>query len=358
MVIAVGAAVLISRGWRPALLHTVPLSVIYVVWFAAIGHEGFTGKHASPVDVARFVRLIVDATFGAIGHYRGFGWALGALLVVGLVFAWRPLPAAERRSRAAAPLGLLIGAFSLLCITGYGRAGLASFVEKSRYLHLVAAMLLPALAIAADAIMRRWRVVAPFVVVVLLIGIPGNVNFIVDYMHRPLVRNEVVYKRMMLSLPEVAAAKEAPRELIPDRELAHFVTIGWLLDGVRSGRIPKPSRISAADVAMDEIRLSLEQFRSRRIPAGYKCVFSTTPLLFRLQTGEKIVVRAPKGAVEITPASPLSGKVFPFHVITFEGPILQAVQPVTFRTGAVALNAGRVCALPRILRSAQLAARA
>ena len=205
------------------------------MWFAAIGHQGYTGKHGSPVDVARFVRMIVAATFGAIGHYRGLGLVLGALLVVGLVLAWRPLPAAERRSRAAAPLGLLIGAFSLLCITGYGRAGLASFDEKSRYLHLVAAMLLPALAIAADAVMRRWRVVAPVVVVVLVIGIPGNVNVIVDYMHRPFVRNQVVYRRMMLSLPQVAAAKEAPRGLTPDRELAHFVTIGWLLDGVPLG---------------------------------------------------------------------------------------------------------------------------
>jgi hypothetical protein len=356
MVIAVGAAVLISRGWRPALLHTVPLSVIYLVWFSAIGHGGYTGKHARPVAVARFVRLIVDATFGAIGHYPGLGWVLGALLVVGLVLAWRPLPAAERRSRAAAPVGLLIGAFSLLCITGYGRAGLVNLDEKSRYLHLVAAMLLPALAIAADAIMRRWRVVAPVVVVVLVIGIPSNVNFIVDYMHRPLVRNEVVYKRMMLSLPQVAAAKEAPRGLVPERELAHFVTIGWLLDGARSGRIPKPSRISAADAGMDEIRLSLEQFRAVFIPAAYKCVDSATPLLFHLQTGQTIVVAARKGTVEITPASPSPGKVFPFRVITVLGPILKTVRPVTFRTGAVALDAGRVCALPRILRSAEAAA--
>jgi len=48
--------------------------------------------------------------------------------------------------------------------------------------------------------------------------------------------------------------------------------------------------------------------------------------------------------------------VFPFHVITVEGPILEAVQPVTFRTGAVALNSGRVCALPKVLRSARSAA--
>ena len=42
-------------------------------------------------------------------------------------------------------------------------------------------------------------------------------------------------------------------------------------------------------------------------------------------------------------------------VITVEGSILEAVRPVTFRTGSMALNAGRVCALPRALRSARIA---
>jgi hypothetical protein len=356
MVIAVGAAVLIRRGWRAALLHTVPLSLVYVVWFASIGHEGYTGKHGSLVDVARFVRMMVATTFGAIGHYRGLGLVLGGILVVGLVLAWRPLPASELRSRAAAPVGLLIGAFSLLCITGYGRAGLVVLDEKSRYLHLVAAMLLPALAVAADAIMRRWRVVAPVVAVVLVIGIPSNIDVVVNYMHRPFVKSQLEYRRMMLSLPRVPAAKEAPRHLVPEQELAHFVTIGWLLDGVRSGRIPKPSHISDADAAMDEIRLSLEQFRARGIPLGYECIGSKTPLEFHLQTGDMIVVSAPKGIVEITPPEAVRGEAFPFRVITVQGPILRAVRPIAFRTGAVAIKSGQVCARPKILRAAQQAA--
>ena len=212
MVIAVGIAVLICAAGA-ALLHTVPLAAIYLVWFAAIGHKGYTSssKQGGFTDIARFVRVIVAATFGAVGHYRGVGVVLGVLLVVGLVLAWRPLPAAELRSRAAAPVGLLVGAFSLLCITGYGRAGQHSISEKSRYLYLVFAMLLPALAIAADAVMRRWRILTPAVAVLLLVGIPGNLKVITDYMDRPIVQNQASYKRMMLSLPRVAAAKEVSR---------------------------------------------------------------------------------------------------------------------------------------------------
>jgi hypothetical protein len=220
---------------------------------------------------------------------------------------------------------------------------------------LVTALVLPALAVAADGVMRRWRVVAPAVAVVLVIGIPGNIDAIVDYMDRPIVTNQAIYKRMMLSLPRVPAAKEVPRDAIPERELTHFVTIGWLLDGADSGRIPKPARITAVDAAMDEIRLSLRQLRSPGIPRGFRCTSSGTPLLFRLKRGQRIVVSAPSGTVEVTPATPLPGAVFPFHVITVEGPILRAVRPVSFRTGAVAVAAGNVCAAPPVLRSARFA---
>ena len=103
-------------------------------------------------------------------------------------------------------------------------------------------MVLPALGVAADAVMRAVaRGSTVVVIVVLVVGIPSNVNVIVNYMHRRIVKNQAPYKQMMLSLPRVPTAKEVPRDVKPDQFLAHFVTIGWLLDGVASGRIPKPA---------------------------------------------------------------------------------------------------------------------
>ena len=58
------------------------------------------------------------------------GFLLGVLLVVGLIVAWKPLDRAEFRRRAAMPLGLLVGALALLAITGFGRAGIASFARE------------------------------------------------------------------------------------------------------------------------------------------------------------------------------------------------------------------------------------
>jgi len=358
MVIAVGVAVLITRGWRLALLHTVPLAAIYLVWFAAIGHEGYTSsaKQGGVGDIVRFVRVIVAATFRAVGDFGGIGLVLGVLLVVGLVVAWRPLPAAELRSRAAAPLGLLVGAFSLLCITGYGRGGQSAFDEKSRYLYIVFALLLPALAIAADAVMRRWRVMTPAVVVLLLIGIPGNLDVIADYMHKPIVTKQVAYRRMMLSLPRVAAAKEVSRDTIPDQELAHFVTIGWLLDGAASGRIPKPAYIAPEDETMDTIRLSLLQSPAVIRPNDVCAPLAKTSLLFDLERGESILVKAIGKQVQIIPPTSGPGDTFPYLPITVAGPIMTAQRPVSFRIVKAGPNFAQVCAPARLIAAARAAA--
>jgi hypothetical protein len=356
MVIAVGVAVLISRGWRVALLHTVPLAAIYMVWFAAIGHHGYTGRHGNPAAVFRFVRMIVTASFSALGHYGVLGWLLGILLVGGLVLAWRDSTPSERRVQWPVPLGLLVGALSLLCITGYGRAGLAPFGEQSRYLYLLIALLLPAFAVAVDAVMLRWRRVAPLVVVLLLIGVPGNINAIINYVNRPVVQNQSMYRRMIISLPRVAAAKEVSRDTIPDQELAHFVTIGWLLDGAASGRIPKPKQISPADAAMDTIRLSFRQLRSKR-PPGYVCAgLAQGPLVFHLNRGQSFVVVAQGHQARFIPAPLPPGQAYPFYPITVAGPRFTVQRRVSFEAVDSGPGFSQVCAKAPVIIAARNAA--
>jgi hypothetical protein len=354
MIVAVGIALLLMRGWRLALVHTVPFAVAYGIWFAWIGHVGYDGYHADPDQVIRFVRTFVAATFGALGHYRGMGIGLGVLLVVGLVVAWKPLSRRELQHRAAIPLALLVSALALLCITGYGRAGLSSFREKSRYLHLVTAMLLPALAVAADALMRRWRALTVVVVVVLLLGIPGNVNVIVNYMHRGVVENQTAYKQMMLSLPRVPTARQVPRDVKPDQSLAHFVTIGWLLDGVASGRIPEPAPITPPDAAMADLRLSFRQEAAALTPNDV-CVKVTSRDEWSLEPGQRIVMRAPSGSVRVLPAEEGVFKTTPFRIVTVAGANVVAVRPVQFRltVDVPDVPLAQVCADRAIAQAAQ-----
>jgi hypothetical protein len=356
MVVTVGVAVLVLRGWRLALFHTVPLAAVYVTWYIVIGHTGYTGYRAGLGQIASFTRTFVAATFDAVGHYHGFGWLLGALLVGGLVLAWFHLGRAELRYRAALPVALLVGALTMLLITGFGRAGASTFREKSRYLYLVAAMLLPAIGVAADAVMRRSRLLVPIVVAVLVAGVPSNVNLIVNYMHRPIVVNQTAYKNMMLSVPRIPLAKQVPRDVKPEQTLAHFVSVGWLLDGVASGRIPRPRSISAADLTMDELRLSFIQTFGKP-DAGDLCVSVSTHLVFDLLPGQRIKVRAPTNTLRLTPPGKAILGTYPFLMVTVPpvGGNLVAIRPVRFRLSDVSALVGQVCAQTRIMKAAQVA---
>ena len=106
------------------------------------------------------------------------------------------------------------------------------------------------------------------------------------------------------------AAKEVPRDVKPEQFLAHFVTIGWLLDGVASGRIPKPGPIPAANDAMNELRLSFHQFAGGRLPTD-DCSGLATPLVFDLQPGQRIIVQGPSSSIRVVPCRRRFSAPFP-----------------------------------------------
>ena len=189
MVVVVGLATLARRGWRVALFHTAPLGGLYALWWVSEGRDAYGNNDGGGLgQLARFGAIGMGATFDAMGQLPGAGIALGVLLVVGLTLAWHGLDRAELRKRAAAPAALLIGAVVFLVITGLGRASiiLSAFGQHvpGRYLHLVAALSLPAIAVAADAVARRWWKLAPAVLALFLVGIPGNLYALADYNQR------------------------------------------------------------------------------------------------------------------------------------------------------------------------------
>ena len=99
MVVMVGVACLVRRGWRAALFHTAPLGALYLTWYLAIGSTGYTGQRAGGgVDIARFAGTIADATFHGLSQVSRFGWVVvGAVLIGGLAVAW------SGQSRARVP---------------------------------------------------------------------------------------------------------------------------------------------------------------------------------------------------------------------------------------------------------------
>ncbi|MGH8984169.1 MAG: hypothetical protein ACRDY6_09900 [Acidimicrobiia bacterium] len=199
MTIVIGLAMLIRRGWRVALFHTAPLGLVFVLWWVTTARYYYNARRGTLGDVARFVATGIGATFDAMGQLPGAGIVLGVFLVVGLALAWHGLDRVELRRRAAVPGALLVGTIVFLVISGLDRAstGLGPSIARSgRYLHLVAALSLPAVAVAADAVARRWRMLAPAVLVVLLIGIPGNLHILA----RERQQERLVPARMTLRL--------------------------------------------------------------------------------------------------------------------------------------------------------------
>jgi hypothetical protein len=265
MTVAVGVAVLVRRGWRPALFHTVPLAAIYLVWFAWVGRTSYS-RHSTLGEAIRFAAHDAWATFVAIGQSGFVGGLLVAMLIVAAVWMWVTRRSTHVR-RAASPFGLAVAGAAFLLITGAGRGEpthgfLAQGPAASRYLHITAALVLPALAVAADVFVRRSRVLLVAVVALFLVGVPGNLHALVErtYDVRTTTRD---YRRFVLTMPRLPIARELPRSTLVDPPFGLWLTIGWLRDGVRSGRIPSPGRISPKELASATFLIAL---RSTQAP--------------------------------------------------------------------------------------------
>jgi hypothetical protein len=307
MTAVVGLAVLMRRGWKAAALHTAPLVLAYVVWWFAIGRQGSQGEFALRF-LFRWVGAGVSGVFDAIAQLRGVGVLLAVVFVVGAVLAWLPLSFAGFLRQAAMPVALAIGAIGFLVVSGIARNdGFISsdFARSSRYEHVLAAMLLPAIAVGVDYFARRQRVLVVAGVALLLVGIPGNIRTLVDTM-RERAPSQQDARRLVLALAYTPRAKRVPRAVEPVQERPdRFVTVGWLLDGARSGRIPNPGRLSRRELSVNTFRLSIAQTNGAHPPQ--QCQLLLEPVTAALRKGETIRFRDHALRVTALPANTGAG---------------------------------------------------
>ncbi len=322
LVLIVGLATLVRRGPGPALFHTLPLGTSYVVWYITIGHQGFDGTRGSPADVARFVWAGLRVAYSAIGQVPGAGIAAAAVLIVGGALALRQR--AGHLRQLVLPGALLLGSVVSLAIMGTGRVALGvDYAGAPRYVYLVAAMTLPALAVAADAFVACWRPLLVVAVAFFVVGIPGNVQDLRDGVDA-LAKREAPFRQMMLALPRDPLARTAPRALRPENGTAPEVTIGWLLDGVRHGRIPRPAEVTAQTAATVRFRLSFFQSRWRAPAAPCRALVKTVPVVLRV--GDVIGVYQEPLAIMPATGPPLIGP--PVLVLPPQGKALVVLRNV------------------------------
>jgi hypothetical protein len=293
MIGIVGIAVLLRRGWRIALRHVGPLAAVYGVWFVAYGPAGKVRQvgrkyRASIGGDAHFVKNGYSRALGDVGHFEHFAWLLVALLVAGGLLAYRQRRGSPAFAQLAVPAALVVGSAGFLATTAVSRASFGpAYAGTSRYVSLTAAMLLPALAVAGDAVARTWRYLIPLAMALLLVGLPAGLGRVADAQRKvnPLfVRTRLT----ILSVGRDPLALTTPRLLRPEQLTAHDVTVGWLLQGIRDHRIPLPQFAFVDYLASSHFRLSFFQVDARG-PMKV-CVKLTRPAYLRVQPGEVIGV--------------------------------------------------------------------
>ena len=266
MVVVVGLVVFSRRGWRLAAFHTAPLAVAYGIWTltAPKGQSVAKFKATSTSDAFKFVGVGLKAAFVSLGEVSGVGLLLGLLLVVGLVLTLRSQGRRILRGSAAVPLSLLVGAIVFLFLTAAFRSNqLGPHIRPSgpdrarlsRYVYIVSALALPAIAFALETISRQRRLLTVAVAALLAIGLPGNISKFADYMHQPSYIPTI--QRSLLASAEIPLANQLPRSLQPEPLYARGVTLGWLLDSRRDHRFPAHEILRRGEIATALLKLAL-----------------------------------------------------------------------------------------------------
>jgi len=139
----------------------------------------------------------------------------------------------------------------------------------SRYIYLVAATTMPALAVAIDALIRRWRFVAPALVALVLIPVPRSISAFNDDEDQlgPAFATEQLVLSQAATMP---FARLVPPEthVLPGSGFGPSqVTIGWLLRQQRAGKLPPAPSPDPFTTNNLKLRLGLNQF-AKQVPTG------------------------------------------------------------------------------------------
>jgi spore maturation protein SpmB len=320
MIVAVGIAVGIRRGRRMLLLHTQPLVVLFAIWAGYwIGYVQvpISPGHPNPPTLAGFVVNGFRGTYGGLGWWPVVGIALFAMTVVGVVVATKLWPRPAWVRMAAGPLAMLVSGVLFIALAGYERSGQygPDFAYQSRYLHMLAAFVLPITAFAAQAIIVRWPTATAAVVLLPLLGIPGNIaaaDTPIPYI--------VPSRDLILTLPRVPIAAEAPADAVPGIRYAPVnYTIGFLRDAAADGKLPRPDALDPSLVAEATIQIALGQLGD---DPSKPCRPIGTPLDLVLQPGDQIRLGPkPVPITVITDAGPQTATVDPAYGGTLEAQV-------------------------------------
>ncbi len=326
----VGIALLLRRGWRMAALQTVPLGLAYGVWLLAKGESESPLGNPSASDLLAWDRSAVEGTISALSQVPVVAWAWAIVLVAATVLVvgpWRDRSWRELRHDLAIPFAMIVAAAFFATTAGWGRWFIGPEGAKaSRYLYLQAAFSLPLLVVAAETVARRWRLLTPVLVVLLLAPIPLYLDEFEETYFGPAYYRHRQY--ILTTAVRMPFADDVPPEVrpVPDGFDSDGLTIGFLLEAERQGKLT-PSTVEVTPFITNEFRVRLGFHQLAESPGppppGWAC---TTETSYELSP-------------EVGDSLSLLG---PVQVTTIDGPGGKPTSPaVPFRPDALANNVFR-----------------
>jgi hypothetical protein len=303
IIAGVALAVLLRRGWRAAAFHAVPLGLVYIAWYIAYGGDP-NANYNGGTETLSFVWTMGKAVFVGLGQSSLVGLGLATVAAVGVVRACRAARVNRHSAIPSTVAALLVSAAGFAFVTGVRAGGYgAQFGATDRYVYVAAALLLPLVALGAEALARHWTVLGAVPLVLLLIGLPGNIDLLRHSKTYPFGSREIVtavaYSPQLDQLPadtRIFALPAAP-EFAP--------TVSFLRNAAHDGTLPALEHPSKQLRLNADLSVAVHQTGEPRRRA---CPATQAPRIMLVDRGTRIafsgsiVIAARDGAVSSTPA--------------------------------------------------------
>jgi len=259
MVVAAAAVLLMRRG-LPAAVRTVVVPVAaYAVWFAAVGRKAVGSDHLGSA-LAGLAPYFWRGLSGSLGAAVGLHQA-GPVIVVGLA-GWMALSFRRLRRESPSVLGGAAGAVAFFVLVGLGRAQADVAADSSRYVYVAAALLLPAMAVAAsDALAAARRLPARRVLQAVAVAVgaavlASNVSQLETF---AAARTEMVRanRKQLLAVATLLAGGArslSPRPVPDDPDLGRATLVRFVRQGllpqVALGEVARLDALAALDLGV------------------------------------------------------------------------------------------------------------
>ena len=245
MVIAVGVAVWCRRGLRTAALHTIPLGILFLIWFFAFPSTKQLNKPQGNTvrvgyDVTQWTAHAYAHAFNAITNIGlpAAGVVSAALLVCGLSLGLRHASIREKLRARGLVIACTAASVTFVLLSGIERAGRLEDVSSSHYLYVYSTLLFPAIALGCEVVIRRWRTLGTVAVAALLFAGVKNANSLYRTDHAATIFPTSQAAKLLATVGAYPPAGRAVPPSIVSYPFVFALPAPWILENGRQGRLP------------------------------------------------------------------------------------------------------------------------